>query len=122
MEALRLYTKGSAWFSGEDEQKGSIEPGKLADLAVLSADFFTVPEEEIKRIESVLTIVDGKIVYAAGEYATLAPPPLPVSPDWSPIKHYGGYRDAQVLAPQGQGSAVRTCWLSNGLGCDCFAF
>src|SRR6202011_6037988 len=48
-EALRRYTVGSAWFSGEEDKKGSIEVGKLADLAVLSADYFSVPEEEIKR-------------------------------------------------------------------------
>ena len=57
LEALRRYTLGSAWFSGEEDKKGAIAPGHLADLAVLSADYFSVPEEEIKRIESVLTIV-----------------------------------------------------------------
>src|SRR5687768_8765117 len=56
-EALRRYTVGSAWFSGEEDRKGSIEVGKLADLAVLSADYFQVPEEKIKRIESLLTVV-----------------------------------------------------------------
>jgi predicted amidohydrolase YtcJ len=91
MEALRLYTVGSSWFSSDDGKKGSIVLGQLADLAVLSADYFAVPEEEIKRIESVLTIVGGKVVYAAKEFSKLAPPPLPVSPDWSPVKHDGGY-------------------------------
>ena len=52
MEALRRYTVGSAWFSGEEDKKGAIVPGQLADLAVLSADYFSVPEEEIKGIES----------------------------------------------------------------------
>ena len=85
MEALRLYTVGSSWFSSDDGKKGSIVLGQLADLAVLSADYFAVPEEEIKRIESVLTIVGGKVVYAAKEFSKLAPPPLPVSPDWSPV-------------------------------------
>ena len=93
-EALRRYTLGSAWFSGEEDKKGAIAPGQLADLAVLSADYFSVPEEEIKGIESVLTMVGGKIVYAAGEFARLAPPPLPVLPDWSPVKAYGGYHQA----------------------------
>src|SRR5207344_1896009 len=50
-EALRRYTAGSAWFSGEEAKKGSIAPGQIADLAVLSADYFSVPEEEIKAIE-----------------------------------------------------------------------
>ena len=91
MEALRLYTVGSSWFSSDDGKKGSIVLGQLADLAVLSADYFAVPEEEIKRIESVLTIVGGKVVYAAKEFSKLAPPPLPVSPDWSPVKTHDGY-------------------------------
>jgi predicted amidohydrolase YtcJ len=64
-EALRRFTLGSAWFSGEEDKKGSIEVGRLADLAVLSADYFSIPEDQIKRIESVLTVVDGKVVYAA---------------------------------------------------------
>jgi len=51
----------------------------------------TIPEEEIKRIESVLTIVGGKGVYGSEEFASLAPPSLPVSPDWSPVGTYGGY-------------------------------
>ena len=55
---------GSAWFSGEDDKKGTIREGQLADMAVLSADYFSVPEADIKAIESILTIVDGRIVYA----------------------------------------------------------
>src|SRR5262249_31239742 len=65
MEALRLYTVGSSWFSSDDGKKGSIAPGQLADLSVLSADYFSVPEEQIKQIESVLTMVGGKVVYGA---------------------------------------------------------
>src|SRR5947207_9509874 len=98
MEALRLYTVGSSWFSSDDGKKGSIVLGQLADLAVLSADYFAVPEEEIKRIESVLTIVGGKVVYAAKEFSKLAPPPLPVSPDWSPVKTHRGYWPAPQSA------------------------
>jgi len=91
MEALRLYTHGSAWFSGEENIKGTVAPGKLADLAVLSADYFSVPEDEIKRIESVLTIVDGKPVYGAGEFENLAPWSLPIRPEWSPVARYDVY-------------------------------
>lgn len=91
-EALRLYTLGSAWLSGEDAKKGSIEPGKLADLSALTEDYFTIPEERIKHLELVLTIVGGKPVYGAEEFRDLAPPALPVSPDWSPAKVRGGYR------------------------------
>src|SRR5205085_9953624 len=91
MEALRLWTTGSAWFSNEQGQKGALIAGYVADLAVLSGAYFSVPEEEIKTLESVLTIVGGKIVYAAQAFQDLAPPRLPVAPEWSPVAHYGGY-------------------------------
>jgi predicted amidohydrolase YtcJ len=67
-EALRLYTLGSAWFSFDETRRGSLEIGKLADLAVLSRDYMTVPVDQIGGIESLLTMVGGKIVYAAGPY------------------------------------------------------
>jgi predicted amidohydrolase YtcJ len=90
-QALRLYTQAGPWFSSEDGAKGSIAVGQYADLAVLSDDYFSVDPERIKAIESVLTVVDGKVAYAAGPFAEVAPPPLPVSPDWSPAGVYGGY-------------------------------
>lgn len=65
-EALRLFTRGNSWFLRMEEKIGSIEPGKLADLVVLDRDYFTVPEEEIKQVRSVLTVVDGRIVHDAG--------------------------------------------------------
>ena len=71
MTALRLYTLGSAWFSFDDDVRGSLELGKLADLAVLSADYLTVPTEKIGDLESLLTMVGGKVVYAAGDFAKL---------------------------------------------------
>jgi predicted amidohydrolase YtcJ len=133
MGALRLYTVGSAWFSNEEKEKGSIEEGKLADLAVLSDDYFSVEEERIKRIESVLTMVDGKVVYGAGDFSNLAPPPLPASPDWSPAKTYGGYHHFASLASNTSSylhtnEAHRHSFVlsSSGelwrLGCDCFVF
>jgi predicted amidohydrolase YtcJ len=91
MEALRLWTVGSSWFSSEDGKKGALAPGQLADCAVLSADYFSIPEEDIKGLESVLTLVGGMPVYAAAEFKDLSPPPLPVSPEWSPVAAYGGY-------------------------------
>src|SRR2546430_8336605 len=100
MERCRLYTVGSSWFSSEDGKKGSIAPGQLADLSVLSADYFSVPEEQIKQIESVLTIVGGHVVYAAKEFSKLAPPPLPVSPDWSPVKTCDGYWPSNLQSSQ----------------------
>jgi hypothetical protein len=70
-DALRAYTIGSAWFSFDENKRGSLEPRKLADLAVLSKDYMTVPVEQIESIESLLTIVGGRIVYAAGPYSKL---------------------------------------------------
>jgi predicted amidohydrolase YtcJ len=139
-EALRLYTIGSSWFSTEDGKKGALAPGQLADLAVLSADYFSIPDEEIKQLESVLTIVGGKIVYATEEFSKLAPPALPVSPSWSPVKEYGGYARGQREAVGASHSATCSHIGSSGtrpakshlqvlgdlglwgLGCDCFAF
>jgi len=138
-EALKLYTLGSSWFSTEDGKKGALIPGQLADLAVLSADYFSIPDEEIKELESVLTLVGGKVVYAAADFSQLAPPALPVSPDWSPVKEYGGYAkrpDEAVGAFHSSRSAHvphqskgQSSWHLPVLGdlglwelsCDCFA-
>ena len=131
VEALRLCTIGSSWFSGEEGKKGMIAPGQLADLVVLSADYFAIPDEEIKRIESVLTLVGGKVVYAAEEFGSLAPSGLPVSPDWSPVGPYGGcHSGTAASAAIHKRSAChphRKVWLPKesrfwGIGCDCFAF
>ena len=70
-QALRFYTKGSAWFSHDDGDRGSLEVGKLADLAVLSKDYLTVPVGEIGDTESLLTMLGGKVVYAAGPFKSL---------------------------------------------------
>jgi predicted amidohydrolase YtcJ len=70
-DALRAYTIGSAWFSFDEAKRGSLEPGKLADLAVLTKDYMTVPLDQLNSIESLLTMVGGKIVYAAGPYGRL---------------------------------------------------
>jgi hypothetical protein len=63
VNALRMYTQGSAWFAFAEKERGSLEVGKLADLAVLSKDYFKVPVEEIGEIEAVMTVVGGKVVY-----------------------------------------------------------
>jgi hypothetical protein len=68
MEALRLYTANNGWFLREEDRLGSIEPGKLADIVVLSDDFLDpaeVPDEAIKRVKSALTVVGGQVVYDA---------------------------------------------------------
>ena len=72
LEALRLYTEGAAWFSFDEHQVGSFAEGKYADLAVLSHDYLTVPEQTIRKIESVLTLLGGKVVHAAAPFAHLA--------------------------------------------------
>jgi hypothetical protein len=140
--ALELWTAGSAWFSNEQGKKGHIAVGQLADLAVLSADYMQVPEDDIKAIASVLTIVGGKIVYGDGDFAALAPPPVPVLPEWSPVKHVPGhYRPAATarLPHQCAGScgvhghahdrarrssvpAAQPQGFWGALGCSCFAF
>ena len=142
--ALELWTAGSAWFSSEQGKKGRIKQGQLADLAVLSADFFAIDEDGIKALESVLTIVDGKVVYGVAEFAPLAPPPIPVLPDWSPVKNVPGHyrpltQQRQALPHQCAGAcgvhahAHDTARKSNvpisdysgfwgALGCSCFAF
>jgi predicted amidohydrolase YtcJ len=68
-EALRIYTEGSAWFAHDENRKGRLMPGMLADLAVLSDDYFTVPVSHIAKIKSVLTVVGGQIVYAAPPFS-----------------------------------------------------
>ncbi|WP_193164376.1 amidohydrolase [Microbulbifer hainanensis] len=149
--ALGLWTKGSAWFSGEEKVKGSLAPGQYADLSVLSADYFKVPAEEIRQIVSQLTILGGDIVYAAGPFSDLDPPLPPVSPDWSPVRSeptpgmraYGrvtapvtGARACSDGCASGctlHGHSHQIAWNSpipvadktafwGALGCSCFAF
>lgn len=70
-DALRFYTAGSAWVSHDEHVRGSLEVGKLADLAVLSKDYMTVPVDQIGGIESLLTMVGGRVVYAAAPFKTV---------------------------------------------------
>jgi predicted amidohydrolase YtcJ len=136
--ALRLWTEGSAWFSNEEDRKGRIAPGRYADLAALDADYFSVPEETIKAISAVLTMVSGRVVHGAQEFKDLAPPLPPVMPEWSPVRTYGGYQHSPLASAR-----TATCslhghrhahvprvspWAHDGagflgtLGCSCFAF
>ncbi len=102
--ALRMYTAAGARLSGEGELKGVLREGCYGDLAVLSEDFFTVPEEDISHIESLLTVVGGRIVYAAGEFEGLAVPLHAIEPSWSPVAFYGGFHRT---APPGRSDGVR---------------
>jgi predicted amidohydrolase YtcJ len=90
--ALAMFTEAGAALTGEEDVKGVLRPGLLGDLAVLSEDYFTVPEPDIAHIESLLTVVGGRIVYAAAEYEGLDEVLPPVSPGWSPVAHFGGYQ------------------------------
>jgi predicted amidohydrolase YtcJ len=72
MEALRMYTVNSAWISFDETERGSLEPNKSADLAVLDRDYLTIPTEDIAKLHSVLTLVGGKVVYASGPYEQLS--------------------------------------------------
>ncbi|MER6535667.1 amidohydrolase [Streptomyces sp900105755] len=92
VEALTSYTVGGARLTGEENVKGILSPGYYADLAVLSDDYFEIPEERIPDIEALLTVVGGRIVHAADHFEGLAPPPPPVEPRWSPVAHFGGYQ------------------------------
>jgi predicted amidohydrolase YtcJ len=132
-EALRLYTQGSSWFSTEAGAKGELREGQLADFAVLTNDYFNIPAEDIKNLESQLTVVGGEVVHGSHDFESLAPPALPSALDWAPTAHYGGYHrlDAVAARPlihrcQGHSHGTpnrqklgEAIW---GLGCDCFAF
>jgi len=141
-EALRLYTQGSTWMSREEGKRGAISVGQLADLAVLTGDYFSIPDEEIKSLESVLTILGGRPVYGAEEFKPLDPGDLPVMPDWSPVHRYPGYWKPECTAhlhthtcghehhahqPARRNAFNLPQWMlgPRGLldgGCECFAF
>ena len=119
--ALRLWTERNAWFSSEDGKKGRIEVGQLADFAVLSADYFAVPEAEITSIESLLTVLGGKIVHAAGGFSGMAPPLPPAMPDWSPARPADGGAALssslhRVRSGPG-GPAMPAIWDAHGCAC-----
>ena len=146
--ALRLWTEGNTWFSSEEGKKGQIKVGQLADLAVLSNDYFSVPGDEIQDIVSVLTVLGGKVVYGDGDFGRLAPPLPPAMPDWSPVRSVGGYQPrAQSASARQALAAACACasacgvhghghakaWTSKvptadesgfwgALGCSCWAF
>lgn len=94
-EALGLFTRNAAWFLNAESEMGMIAPGHLADFVLLDKDYFTVPESQIKSIASVLTVMDGRVVYGAQDYRALTPALPEILPAWSPIKHFGGYYQAR---------------------------
>jgi predicted amidohydrolase YtcJ len=102
--ALRMWTENVTWFSNEEGRKGRIEVGQLADLIVPDRDYFSCSEDEISETTSDLTIVGGKIVYGAADFAVLDAPPPPAMPDWSPVRAFGGY--AAWGDPKGAGKVA----------------
>ncbi|MFJ4870535.1 amidohydrolase [Streptomyces sp. NPDC088757] len=97
-KALEMYTRGGALMTGESEVKGILRTGYFADFTVLSRDYFSVHDDDIPHIESVLTVVGGRLVYAAAEYEGLDEEVPAVTPSWSPVAHFGGY---QATMPPG---------------------
>ena len=89
-EALRIWTTGSAWFTGDAGRKGAIKTGQLADFALLDRDYFQVTDAEIAKLKSDLTVLGGEVVYADDTFASqdLRHMP-PISPDWSPVVTFG---------------------------------
>ncbi|MBL0869684.1 MAG: amidohydrolase [Phycisphaerales bacterium] len=89
--ALRIWCD-NGWFSREEKTKGRLSPGLLADFSLLSEDYFSVDEDRIADIESVLTIVNGRVVYGGSEFTALNPKLPELKADWSPVKHYTSWR------------------------------
>jgi predicted amidohydrolase YtcJ len=137
-QALRLWTEANTWFSGEGSKKGQIKVGQLADLAVLSDDYFNVADDRIADITSVLTLLGGRPVHASGDFSSLAPPLPPAMPDWSPVNYYGGYQSppeavaAAVAATGARRVVAHRCHDAHShapesapwgaFGCTCWAF
>ena len=114
--ALRMWTENVTWFSSEEGKKGRIEVGQFADLVVPDRDYFACSEDEIADIAAALTIVGGKVVYGAGEFAAFdetAPPPA--MPDWSPVRRFGGYAAWGESSSSGQAAIRRS--LAAACGC-----
>lgn len=120
-QAIEMFTVAGAKLTGEDNVKGVLRTGYLGDLSILSDDFFAVDEADIAHIESLLTVVGGRIVYAAGDYEGQDEELPPVSPFWSPVSRFGGYqatpkpsttggRQADLLAQASAESEMQRQW------------
>jgi hypothetical protein len=145
--ALRLWTERNTWYSSEEGKKGQIKAGQLADFAALSMDYFAVPEAEIEDIQSVLTVLGGKVVHGSDDFSSLAPSLPPAMPDWSPVRTFGGYQPRRTTPKASRsfaqalcdctstcgvhGHAHRHAWFDEvddqrsfwgALGCSCWAF
>jgi hypothetical protein len=113
--ALRMWTENVTWFSNEEGKKGRIQVGQHADLIVPDRDYFSCAEAEIAETASDLTVVGGKVVYAASDFKSLdsaAPPPA--MPDWSPVRAFGGYAAWGSAESAGQPALARKMAMSCG--------
>jgi predicted amidohydrolase YtcJ len=116
--ALRMWTENVTWFSNEEGRKGRIEVGQFADLVVPDRDFFACAESEIADTTALLTLVGGKVVYGAGDFAPFDQNPVPPAmPDWSPVRSFGGYA-GWGEQPQAdlQKKAAQACGCAHGCG------
>ena len=116
--ALRMMTENVTWFSNEEGKKGRIQVGQFADLIVPDRDYFSCAEDEIADTTSELTIVGGRVVYGAGDFASLdKTEPPPAMPDWSPVRTFGGYGawgDAKATGKSELGQKLAmTCGCAN---------
>ncbi|KVG82259.1 amidohydrolase [Burkholderia ubonensis] len=117
--ALRMWTENVTWFSNEEGRKGRIEVGQLADLIVPDRDFFACAEADIADTTSLLTVVGGKVVYAAGPFADRDAPLPPAMPDWSPVRAFGGYAGWGAAGAEGrplQQAAAQLCGCASACG------
>lgn len=118
--ALRMWTEDVTWFSNDEGKKGRIEKGQFADLIVPDKDFFSCAEDEISFLTSDLTMVGGKIVYGAGDFAKLDENPVPPAmPDWSPVRTFKGYAAWGEPNGVGKNSLQRMAILSCGCHASC---
>ena len=119
--ALRMWTEKVAWFSNEEGRRGRIAAGQFADLIVPDKDFFACAEDDLSFLTSELTMVGGRVVYGAGDFAPLDDNPVPPAmPDWSPARTFKGY--AAWGEPEGAGrhslhrQAIASCGCSSSCG------
>ncbi len=110
---------GSARFTGEADYKGVLRLGSYGDPAILSEDYFQVDERDIARIDSLLTAVGGRVVYAVGEYAGMEESLQAISPEWSPVSGFGGFhvdppgvRQAEGVLDVAASSSEHRAWRS----------
>ncbi len=119
-QALKLWTTANTWFSNESGLKGEIKENFLADFAVLSADYFSVADEDIKNITSVLTVLGGKIVHGSDSFFYLSPKLPDPMPDWSPVRYFEGFQSKPF-----QNASFNPCCLKQShswdFGCLCWA-